>query len=689
MATRKSRKERRTPVGKAGKTSQGEWERYRILVEEATEGIMLVAADESETWVNAAFARMHGYESPEEMQHLRLKDIDAPETAVLAPERWRRVLAGEELDFEAEHLRKDGSVFSLHVSAKLIEIEGKRYVMGRCMDITARKRAEEAVRSAHESLLAIFNGIDEPIYVADMDNHDLLFLNRVIEDMFGPLDGRKCYEYIQQRTAPCPFCTNDIIRGEYRGRSYIWEFQNEQNRRWYRCIDKMIPWPDGRSARYEMAIDVTERKEAEKERERFLEQLAHSQKIESVGRLAGGIAHDFNNMLLVILGHAELALRRLRPDDPARADLLMVRSAAERSAALTRQLLAFARKQTIAPAALDLNETVATTLCMLRRLIGEDIELKWTPGQHRGTVLMDPMQMDQILMNLCTNARDAVGKGGMIAIETDIVEFDDAYCATHIGYVPGEYVLLAVSDNGRGMDSATRERLFEPFFSTKESGKGTGMGLPTVYGIVRQNNGFINVYSEPGQGAIFRIYLPRCAEKAAAESRVTAEPEGTDKMAEPEGADKMGEPEGTDKMAGPEGEDKMAEPEGATVRGDKTILIVEDEAMIRDFAQEALEMLGYTVIVAATPDEALRAVDEYHGPIDLLLTDIVLPGMNGRELSDILLARHPTMERLFMSGYAENVITHQGILAPGLHFLQKPFRIQDLAGKVQEVLAGK
>ena len=264
-----------------------------------------------------------------------------------------------------------------------------------------------------------------------------------------------------------------------------------------------------------MFTDITERKRAEEEREKLREQLSQSQKMESVGRLAGGIAHDFNNMLTAILGHAELALSRLEPDSPLQADLQEISAAAQRSADLTRQLLAFARKQTVIPRVLDLNETVAGMIQMLARLIGEDIDLAWRPHESVGRIKMDVSQVDQILVNLCINARDAIGDTGKITIETGAAVFDEAYCAAHAGYLPGEYALLAVSDNGCGMDSATIARLFEPFFTTKETGKGTGLGLATVYGIVKQNQGFINVYSEPGRGSTFRIYLPRCAENVS------------------------------------------------------------------------------------------------------------------------------------------------------------------------------
>jgi CheY-like chemotaxis protein len=372
--------------------------------------------------------------------------------------------------------------------------------------------------------------------------------------------------------------------------------------------------------------------------------------MESVGRLAGGVAHDFNNMLGVILGHSEVALIQLDPGQSLHTHLTEIREAALRSAALTRQLLAFARKQVIAPKVLDLNETVAGMRSMLVRLLGEDIELRWQPGAALWPVEMDPSQVDQILANLCVNARDAIEDVGKITIETANNVFDEEYCALHAGYVPGDYVRLTVSDDGCGMDAATRTQIFEPFFTTKAAGQGTGLGLATVYGVVKQNSGFINVYSEPGHGTTFAIYLPRHAGAAA--------------------------PARAERVAGP------------LARGHETILLVEDEPSILELTAKVLEGQGYTVLTAGTPGAAILLAMEYSGEIHLLLTDVVLPEMNGRDLAKNLLARHPHLRRLFMSGYTANVIAHRGVLDAGVHFIQKPFSIGSLAAKVREALDG-
>jgi len=390
------------------------------------------------------------------------------------------------------------------------------------------------------------------------------------------------------------------------------------------------------------------RKQAEEEKIRLEAQLQQAQKMESVGRLAGGVAHDFNNLLTVILGYAQMGLLELGPAHPFRANLEEILKAAQKSAGLTQQLLAFARKQTIAPRVLEVNETVENTLKMLRRLIGEDITIAWEPTNNLWQVHADPSQIDQILTNLCVNARDAISGVGKITIETGNRTFDREYCAAHAGVMPGEYVLLAVSDDGCGMDKETMAHIFEPFFTTKTVGKGTGLGLATVYGIVRQNNGFINSYSEPGFGTTFRIYLPRY--------------EGAGRQAPPESAARP--------LAG----------------GRETILLVEDDSSILNMTRIVLEAQGCRVLAANSTGEAINLAQEFSAEVRLLMTDVVMPGMNGRELARNLATLCPGIRCLFMSGYTANAIAHHGVLDEGVHFISKPFSLPDLAAKVREVL---
>jgi nitrogen-specific signal transduction histidine kinase/CheY-like chemotaxis protein len=378
-------------------------------------------------------------------------------------------------------------------------------------------------------------------------------------------------------------------------------------------------------------------------------QLFQAQKMEAVGRLAGGVAHDYNNMLTVISGYAELALTRVARGEPLHGDLTEILAAARRSTEITRQLLAFSRQQTIDPRVLDLNEAVAGMLKMLHRLIGEDIDLAWRPGDDLCPVKVDPTQIDQILANLCLNARDAITGIGKITIETGRVTFDERYCALHPGFAPGRFALLAVSDDGCGMDEKTRERLFEPFFSTKAAGRGTGLGLATVYGIVKQNDGFINVYSELGRGTTFRIYLP-CQAVGGVKPRDAGH-----------GA-------------------------AVTASGTETVLLVEDEPAILDLVRRMLENLGYRVLAADTPDAAQQLAAEHGEDIRLLITDVVMPKMNGRELEKRLKPLCPHIKTIFMSGYTANVIAHRGVLDKGVNFVQKPFSLQDLSARIRAVL---
>ncbi len=405
---------------------------------------------------------------------------------------------------------------------------------------------------------------------------------------------------------------------------------------------------DGRPHLVGLGVDITPRRQAEDEREKLQEQLVQAQKMELVGRLAGGVAHDFNNMLGVILGHTELAMEQVDPDDPLFTNLEEIDKAAQRSTDLTRQLLAFARKQTVSPEVLDLNELVPGTLRMMQRLIGEDIELVWSPGPDLWPLRIDPSQIDQILANLCVNARDAITGVGMVTIETKNTTIDEAYCADHASFSPGQYIELTVSDNGCGMPNEVLDHLFEPFFTTKGVGKGTGLGLATTYGIIRQNRGFVKVYSESGSGTTFRIFLPR--------------------------------------HRGSQGEKPRVSTEEALQGGDETILLVEDEAANRRLGAQMLEQLGYRVLVAGTPRRAMLLAEEYAGEIDLLLTDVVMPEMNGRELAEQLRERYPELRLLFMSGYTANVIAQHGVLEEGVNFLQKPFSTMTLASGVRAAL---
>jgi len=377
-------------------------------------------------------------------------------------------------------------------------------------------------------------------------------------------------------------------------------------------------------------------------------QLQQAQKMEAIGRLTGGVAHDFNNILGVIIGYTDMALAKITPSEPLHKELSTVLDAAERSATIVRQLLAFARQQTIAPVLLDLNETVDGMLKMLQRLIGENIDLRWVPTAGLPPIMLDPAQVDQILANLCLNAKDSMVDHGTITIETSTIDFDEDYCARHAGFHTGTFVMLAISDDGCGIPGEHLEKIFEPFFTTKGQGHGTGLGLSTVYGIVKQNNGFINVYSEPGDGTTFKLYFP--ARSAGASSTP---------------------------------EQKQTLP---TITGNETILLVEDDKGVREMTTMMLTRLGYRVVPVATPTEAIPLAEHDGQSIDLLLTDVVMPGMNGKELAGLLVQRLPNLKILFMSGYTPNVIAHKGVLSDDINFIQKPFSRTGMGMKIRQVL---
>jgi len=404
---------------------------------------------------------------------------------------------------------------------------------------------------------------------------------------------------------------------------------------------------DGKKARLVLANDVTKRIQAEEELRKSEEQLKQSLKLESIGRLAGGIAHDFNNMLTAINGYSELTLRRLDENDPLRPNIEEIKKAGERSAELTKQLLAFSRRQMLQSKVLDINQVVSDTVLMLERLIGEDIDLVTVLDSNTANIEADPGQLSLVILNLVVNSRDAMPDGGTITIETKNVFLDDAYARQHVSVKPGPYVMLSIGDTGIGMDAQTQQQIFEPFFTTKEVGKGTGLGLSTVYGIIKQSNGNIWVYSEVDKGTVFKIYLPQITESSSP----------------------IEEAKPTDSFLGTE-----------------TILVVEDEDMVRNLTVEVLESCGYEVLQARNGIEALDFCKSYKEKIDLLITDIVMPQIGGRELAERMLHEDPSLCVLFTSGYTDDAIVRHGILEEDANFIQKPFNLDDLGKKVSELL---
>lgn len=599
--------------------------------------------------------------SPAEIQGKVDADFFSPASAAEIRRSDRPVIErGETVMREETDLTAADGVPRTYWTVKLPLRDESGAVTGLCgisTDITARKQAEKELESRNRYIETILENAPIGFAVNTMDDGEVVFVGSKFEEIYGlPRGSLRSVADFFEKVYPDP-----EFREQMRTRILADIGSGDPSRMRWEDVpittadgDKRfvtaanIPLPD-QNLMVSTVQDVTLRHRAEEAQERLQAELAQAQKMESIGRLAGGVAHDFNNMLTVILGHAELALTRPGVPAPIQADLAAIRRAAEHSADLTRQLLAFARKQTVAPRVLDLNETVGGMLHMLRRLIGEDIGLVWEPGANLWRVRMDPSQIDQILANLCVNARDAVAGNGTVTIETRNVHLDDTACAGRPEFRPGDYVLLAVSDDGCGMEAEVLRHVFEPFFTTKATGRGTGLGLPTVYGIVKQNEGLIAVASEPGRGTRVELYLNPLEEPA------------------------------------PEAAAEEAEQPPLRGRGE-TVLLVEDEPSILDLGRAMLERLGYRVLAAGSPDDAIRQAETHPGEIALLVTDVVMPQMNGRELAQRLAEIRPGIPCLFVSGYPADVLADRGVLGEEIAFLPKPYTSRELAAKIRAVL---
>ena len=510
-----------------------------------------------------------------------------------------------------------------------------------------RKRADEALRRSEDRFREMAEHIKEAFFDVDLATGTALYVSPTWAEIWGrPLaegyDPATWFQAIHPDDRGPMAASQEAVK---RGESSTGVFRvvrPDGTIRWVRGRSFPVRDATGRVRRLVgVSEDITEVRATE-------DQLRQAQKMEAVGRLAGGVAHDFNNLLTAMLGSADLVLETLAPGAPERDDVKEIRKAALRAGELTRQLLAFSRQQVLAPRVLDLNALVTDMEKLLRRLIGEDVELRTALAPDLGAVKADPGQIEQVIANLVVNARDAMPAGGRLTIETANAELDQLYSEQHVPVQPGSYVLLAVSDSGTGMDAQTKSHIFEPFFTTKEKGKGTGLGLATVYGVVKQSGGYIWVYSEPGQGTAFKIYLPR----------VTETPDATRRRSTP------------------------AAPRG----GSETVLLVEDDEMVRELTRRMLSKRGYAVLAAADGGAALRQLESHRGSVDLLVTDVVMPGMSGREVAQRLLALRPGLKVLYLSGYTDDAIVRHGMLEPGIAFLQKPFSGDALARKVRDVL---
>ena len=603
--------------------------------------------------LDEALARLAGGGIEAVLLDLRLPDasgfdaVDAvvgsfPDVAVVVMTSYDRTMAVEALQRGAQDYLIKGEVNAPLLSRSL------SYAVSRKRAELAQRRSDARFRAAVEGSLDAV-GILSAVRGDGGDVADFVVtdVNRNAERLLG----RRRDEVVSRRLSdlwPLPSLRPFIERAAavMRAHAPLEEELSiafpEGSGRWIH--HQIVPLDDG----VPIAVrDTTARHEAEADLHRREEQVRQSQKMEAIGRLAGGVAHDFNNLLTVIRGHGELVLRKLTGDHPMRRNLLEIGLAAERAGALTHQLLAFSRKQVLQPRILDLGEVVERMSTLLQRLIGEDVELVTRRRGDLGSVRADPAQMEQVIINLAVNARDAMPRGGQLTLELANVELDATFAHRHAGMTPGPYVVFSVTDTGHGMDEDTKARIFEPFFTTKEAGKGTGLGLPTVYGVVKQSGGFIWVYSEPGHGTTFKIHLPRVDQ---APERLSPRPG-----------------------------------QAAAGQGTETVLLVEDEDALRALLREVLESLGYRVLDAGLGAEALRIAREHRGPIHVLLTDLVMPHMTGRELAARLSCLRPELKVLFMSGYGVGAAPRQEIPSDAA-YIEKPFTADAMGGAIRALL---
>jgi len=625
--------------------------RFRNFFENEPSYCFMVSPEGKIIDVNQSALTALGYEE-KELIGRPLSLVYAPESQAQMKENFREWKEkGSLLNKEMTVLTKGGEPRTVLLNASAIKDTSGRFLNSVSVqtDITDLRKARVEAQAQEELLRQI------------AANFPHSYVSIIEKDLtVGFTSGQ---EFTNQGMNPDDFVglTLDEVFGEHTPavkEHYLKTFEGEEtsfelfiNNQYQLYKTVPLSAKDGRVDRILAVVEnITERKEAEKKLKESEEQLSQSQKMEGIGRLAGGIAHDFNNLMTVVTGYSELIREKLKAGGTAFAEIDEVAKAGKRATDLTRQLLAFSRKQVLKPEIVDLNKVVSGFERMLQRIIGEDIDLVFRPQRDLNMVEIDKGQIEQVIMNLAVNARDAMPKGGKLTLETLNVELDESYASSHPEVEPGPHVMLAVSDTGTGMTEDTRKRLFEPFFTTKEPGKGTGLGLSTVYGIVKQSGGSIWVYSEPGKGTAFKIYFPMAV--------------------------------GSEKSDRPSREIRRLS------RGSETLLIVEDDAAVLAVVNAMLEGSGYTILEAAHGEEALRICEAHKGNIDLLLTDVVMPGMGGRELAECVLEKNPDMRVLYMSGYTGNAIQHHGVLDPNTAFIEKPFSPTTLTRKIREVLDG-
>jgi PAS domain S-box-containing protein len=631
-------------------TTEDTLQRHNRAMDSAVNGIAIVNAQGQHTYVNAAYAQMMGHENPESIAGRPWKDIYAPQDVERVQEEIRGSLqkSGKWHGPVSIH-RPDGSTLPAEMSITALPDGG---VVCVSRDMTAKRDADNARAQAEAKYRMLVEQVAAISYIAELGIHgQWLYVSPQVETMFGfsaeewLMDSRAWTQHVHPEDHKVVEAAEEASKRGERFQAEYRVIRKDGRVIWVSDTAVVVAGSGAHPLMEGIIVDITERKQLET-------QLQQARRMEAIGRLAGGIAHDFNNLLTIIKGYTELALKRPRISPELQADVERIEDASERAGTLVRQLLAFSRRQVLQPKLLDLNGIVMGLDKLLRRLMDEGIEMNTSPGKNIGTIKADPGQMEQVIMNLVVNARDAMANGGRLTVETANVDLDEAYASDHATVKAGRYVMLAVSDTGTGMSPETVAHIFEPFYTTKESGRGTGLGLSTVYGIVKQSGGYIWVYSEVGRGSSFKVYLPRVEQAPEALPAV--------------------------------------KPASGQERGTETILLVEDQPQVRELARMALSKKGYTVLVASSPEDAENACARHGAEIHLLLTDLIMPGITGRELAKRLTARHPKMRVLYMSGYTYGITTQTGVqsgmLEDGVAFLQKPFTPSALSEKVREVL---
>ncbi|HVO56157.1 MAG TPA: PAS domain S-box protein [Dongiaceae bacterium] len=611
----------------------------------AVDGMAIVGADGKYSYVNAGYAEMLGTASRDDMIGKTWDKVSIKAAHGPAPDEIRAALLRDGRWFGIAEISRAGKLIPVELAVTSLP-EGGVVLLSR--DLTERRRAERARADAEIKYQMIVEKVAAISYIAEPGiTGRWYYVSPQIETILGYtqeewlLQSEHWLKFVHPDDRPAVEEAERIAEKKHSFQAEYRMSRKDGSTIWVSDTATIVQGSANHPVMEGLLVDISERKLMEM-------QSQQARRMEAVGRLAGGIAHDFNNLLTIIKGYTELARQRTEGQPALRNDIERIEDASERAAALVRQLLAFSRKQVLQPRNLDLNGIVRGLEQLLRRLLGEDIRLQTALGADLGTIKADPSQIEQVLMNLVVNARDAMPNGGKLIVETCNAELDPAYASEHIAVKAGPYVMLAVSDTGVGMSAETVAHIFEPFFTTKGGTRGTGLGLATTYGIVKQSGGYIWVYSEPGRGTTFKVYLPRLDERA-----------------EPLPAARL---------------------RSGAQRGTETILLVEDDDAVRELTETVLRSYGYNVIVSEDPQHAQRLSADPALDIRLVLTDVVMPSMSGRELVQKLLARHPHMRVLYMSGYTDNVISSGGVLEPGLAFLQKPFTPAALALKVREVL---